>query len=185
MPQSWDIYFPSEGRHTEDFPDTRKIQRLRPCLNPRTRVPVASMITTRPPKPSPQNKDGYGQKEREQIPSFVIEFETRPTDREDCVYKVATRQNGIDTATGKWRDLRKGVKQGTCVVCNEKNASTRWRSWMSRKVAYSIPDGVIGIFHLHNPSGRNMALESTQPLTEMSKKQSRYRPGVAQSVPGS
>jgi hypothetical protein len=29
-----------------------KIQRLRPSLNPRTRVPVASMLTTRPPKPS-------------------------------------------------------------------------------------------------------------------------------------
>jgi hypothetical protein len=29
-------------------------------------------------------------------------------------------------------------------------------------------DGVIGIFHLHNPSGRTMALGSTQPLTEMS-----------------
>ena len=43
---TWDrfFYFPSEGRHTEDFPDTRKI--------PRTRVPVASMLTTRPPKPS-------------------------------------------------------------------------------------------------------------------------------------
>ena len=26
------------------------------------------------------------------------------------------------------------------------------------KVAGSIPDGVIGIFHLHNPSGRTMAL---------------------------
>ena len=51
---TWDIlfYFPSEGRHTEDFPDARKIQWLRPGLNPRTRVPVASMLTTRPPKPS-------------------------------------------------------------------------------------------------------------------------------------
>ena len=51
---TWDIlfYFPSERRHTEDFPDARKIQRLRPGLNPRTRVPVASMLTTRPPKPS-------------------------------------------------------------------------------------------------------------------------------------
>jgi hypothetical protein len=51
---SWDIlfYFPSEGRHTEDFSDARKIQRLRPGLNSRTRVPVASMLTTRPPKPS-------------------------------------------------------------------------------------------------------------------------------------
>jgi hypothetical protein len=27
---------------------------------------------------------------------------------------------------------------------------------------------VIGIFHLYNPSGRNMALGLTQPLTEMS-----------------
>ena len=50
---------------------------------------------------------------------------------------------------------------------------TRWRSWLrhcatSRKVAGSIPDGVIGFFHLHNFSGRAMALGSTQPLTEMS-----------------
>jgi hypothetical protein len=32
----------------------------------------------------------------------------------------------------------------------------------------SIPDGVIGIFHWHNPSGRTMALGSTQLLTEIS-----------------
>jgi hypothetical protein len=38
----------------------------------------------------------------------------------------------------------------------------------SRKVAGSIPDGVTGIFHRHNPSGLTMALASTQPLTEMS-----------------
>ena len=31
-----------------------------------------------------------------------------------------------------------------------------------------IQDGVIGIFHWHNPSDRTMALESTQPLIEMS-----------------
>jgi hypothetical protein len=47
------------------------------------------------------------------------------------------------------------------------------RSWLrhcatSRKVAASIPDGVIGIFHWHNLSGRTMALRSTQPLKEMS-----------------
>jgi len=50
---------------------------------------------------------------------------------------------------------------------------TRWRSWLrycaiSRKVAGSIPDYVIRIFHCHNPSGRTMALRLTQPLTEMS-----------------
>jgi hypothetical protein len=31
-----------------------------------------------------------------------------------------------------------------------------------------IPDGVIGMFHWHNPSSRTMALGSSQPLTEMS-----------------
>jgi len=35
----------------------------------------------------------------------------------------------------------------------------------NRKVTGLIPAGVIGIFH---PSDRNMALGSTQPLTEMS-----------------
>jgi hypothetical protein len=50
---------------------------------------------------------------------------------------------------------------------------TRWRNWLrhcatSRKVAGSIPDGVIAYFHWHNPSDRTMALGSTQPLTEIS-----------------
>jgi hypothetical protein len=62
MPQSWDMghifYFPSEGRHAENFYRTGKIQRLRPGLNPRTRVPESRMLTTRPPKPSrPTLKD--------------------------------------------------------------------------------------------------------------------------------
>ena len=37
----------------------------------------------------------------------------------------------------------------------------------NREVAGSIPDGVIEIFHWHNPSDRTMVLGSTQPLTEM------------------
>ena len=50
---------------------------------------------------------------------------------------------------------------------------TWWRSWLrhcatSQKVVGSIPDGVTGIFHWHNPSGRTMALGLTQPLPEMS-----------------
>jgi hypothetical protein len=50
---------------------------------------------------------------------------------------------------------------------------TRWHSWLRhfatiKKVAVSIPDGVTGIFHLHNPSDRTMALGLNQPLTEMS-----------------
>jgi len=35
----------------------------------------------------------------------------------------------------------------------------------NRKVAVSIPGGVIGIFHLNNPSDHTMVLGSTQPLT--------------------
>jgi hypothetical protein len=38
------------------------------------------------------------------------------------------------------------------------------------KVAGSIPDGVIGIFHRHYPSGPTMDVGSTQPLTEISAK---------------
>jgi len=57
-------------------------------------------------------------------------------------------------------------------ACNSSGAR-RWRSWLwhcaaSRKIAGSIRDGVIGIFHLYNPSDRTMAVGSTQPLTEMS-----------------
>jgi hypothetical protein len=48
---------------------------------------------------------------------------------------------------------------------------TRWRSWLrhcatSRKVSGSIPDGVIGIFHWHNPSSCTKALGLIQPLTK-------------------
>ena len=51
---------------------------------------------------------------------------------------------------------------------------TRWRSWLrrcatNRKVAGSIPSGVTGIFHWHNPSRRTLALGLTQSQTEMSK----------------
>jgi hypothetical protein len=39
----------------------------------------------------------------------------------------------------------------------------------NRKVAGSIPDGIIEIFHSYkNSSDRSMVLGSTQPLTEMS-----------------
>ena len=47
-----------------------------------------------------------------------------------------------------------------------------WRSCLRhsatiRKVARSIPNGVVSIVHWHNPSGRTMTLGSTQPVTEM------------------
>jgi len=54
--------------------------------------------------------------------------------------------------------------------CYVGTAVVQWlrRCATNRKVAVSIPDGVSGIFHLHNTSDRTMALGSTQPLTEMS-----------------
>ena len=60
------------------------------------------------------------------------------------------------------------------IICISYNSTTgtRWRIWSrhcatNRKVAGSIPDGVIGNFHWHNPSSRTIALGLTQPLTEM------------------
>jgi hypothetical protein len=49
----------------------------------------------------------------------------------------------------------------------------QWYNWLrhyatSQKVAGSIPNEVIGFFIWPNSSSRTMALESTQPLTEMS-----------------
>ena len=60
----------------------------------------------------------------------------------------------------------------------------RWCSWLmhcvtSRRVAGSIHDGVIGIFHWHNPSGRIMTLRSIQPLTEKSTSNISWRVKVA------
>jgi hypothetical protein len=39
---------------------------------------------------------------------------------------------------------------------------------VSRKVAGSIPDEVIGFFNRHNPSSPTMTLGLTQPVTEVS-----------------
>jgi hypothetical protein len=58
-------------------------------------------------------------------------------------------------------------------VNNYQHMGLQWRSWLghcaaNQKVVGLIPDGVIGIFHWHNPFSCTMALGSTQPLTEMS-----------------
>jgi len=49
----------------------------------------------------------------------------------------------------------------------------------SRKFVGLIPDGVVGIFHRHNPSGCTMSLGLTQPLTEMSTRNISWRVNVA------
>jgi hypothetical protein len=63
--------------------------------------------------------------------------------------------------SGVWFPSRQEIF--TCIFRKLFRGSTRYRS---SKVAGSIPDGVIGIFHWHNPSCRSMALGWTQPLTE-------------------
>ena len=61
MPQSWDMGQiilpppPEEGMLRIFTPV--KIQRLRPGLKPQTWVPEASMLTTRPPKPSAPSQE--------------------------------------------------------------------------------------------------------------------------------
>jgi hypothetical protein len=63
-----------------------------------------------------------------------------------------------------------------CIIFDsykKKKMGTRQRSWLrhyatSWNVAGSIPHEVIEFFNLPNPSSRNMALGSTQPLSELS-----------------
>jgi len=67
---------------------------------------------------------------------------------------------------------------------NLDSGGTRWRRWLRhytkfRKVAGSIPDGVNGNFHSHNPSGRTMAQGLTQPLAEKSTRNIPRRVKVA------
>ena len=76
------------------------------------------------------------------------------------VHKLRTRISSFALLhTYKWvilTDWRTAVAQRLrCCVTN-------------RKVTGSIPAGVSVIFHWHNPSGRTVALGSSQPLTEMS-----------------
>jgi len=61
------------------------------------------------------------------------------------------------------------VHEDSCLVgCVAGLLGERFWIFLSWKVAGSISDGVIGIFHWHNPSIRTMALGLTQPVTEMS-----------------
>ena len=61
-----------------------------------------------------------------------------------------------------WNFLQTSTLLGTAVAQQLRCCAT------IQNVAGSIPDGVFGIFHWHNPSDRTVALGSTQPLTEMS-----------------
>ena len=65
------------------------------------------------------------------------------------------------------------ITNTTTTSSSSTTRGTRWRTWLRhcakiRKVAGSISDGVIENFHWHTPSSRTVAVESIQPLTEMS-----------------
>jgi hypothetical protein len=57
--------------------------------------------------------------------------------------------------------------------CTDWSRGTHWHGWFRhyaarRKISGVIPDGVVGIFHWRDRSGRTMALGLTHPLTEVS-----------------
>ena len=96
----------------------------------------------------------------------------------DMRYNLWTEKSVLEIARcGRW----------ILDVCLPLLGVTRWRSWLrqcttGRKVAGSIPDRVIGIFHWHNPSGRTMALGLTQPLTGMSTRNTSLGAGRGRCV---
>ena len=58
----------------------------------------------------------------------------------------------------RWKIMRQAEKR--ILIRTWYWRGPRWRSWLrhcatSQKVAGSIPDGVIGIFHWHNPGGKS------------------------------
>jgi hypothetical protein len=73
---------------------------------------------------------------------------------------------GMNLPSFRWTYLRliyiDIMKHGGTHLC-----SWLWHCATSCMVACSIPNGVAGIFHWHNPSSCIMVLGSTQPLTEM------------------
>jgi len=124
------------------------------------------------------------------IRQFPLHFTLRAsscaiTFQPNCTIKCVLLVVEVNAATGLVYVVRaKSTKfdlhadNMKCTTRNEELISTPtynywWRSWLrhyatSRKVAGSISDGVIGIFHWHCPFSRTMALGLTQPLTEMS-----------------
>jgi hypothetical protein len=96
---------------------------------------------------------------RNRGPGHVIAFTDRSCCKSFSHPSVEGAEGLCQQGASCWLEL---LLRNLCAV-------SRLRHWAtSRKIAGSIPDCVIGIFHWHNPSGRTMALGSTQPRTEMS-----------------
>ena len=88
-----------------------------------------------------------------------------------------------------WKEWRREIiLKWTPKVCTQhlfgSFRCTRWLSSLrhcatSREFVGSIPDGVTGILHLHNPSCRTMALGSNQLLREISTRNTSWGVKVA------
>ena len=81
------------------------------------------------------------------------------------------KADNLITILGHFHVISEYCNRIIVIYCYE--VGTAVAQWLrlcatSRKVAGSIPDAVIEIFHSHNPSDSTMALGTTQPLTEMS-----------------
>jgi hypothetical protein len=99
-------------------------------------------------------------------------------------WKKNTRSYRVENPfwKGLWKCRKRDNMKNECIDSNflgghfrsrghAAGSAVGWETALpSRKFAGSIPDGVIGNFHWHNPSDSTMALGSTQPLTEMSSR---------------
>jgi len=115
-------------------------------------------------------------KEMEKLPHYrlssVVYFQKTETNAR-CFLRRQDNPEVNYRATRMFRDSGGMFIEKIPHSATQQQARCWWRRWLrhcatSRKVAGSIPVGVIAIFHCHNPSGRTMALGLTQPLTEMS-----------------
>ena len=110
------------------------------------------------------------------FPEFLIAFGMRLWENQPSMYKLFRQYNDNSEfflvfvkQSWYWQLLQIICKALIDALCS-RQLGVQWLRCCAtnRKVAGSIPDGVIGIFHSHNPSDRTTALGSTQPLTEMS-----------------
>jgi len=63
-----------------------------------------------------------------------------------------------------------------CAICGARGGAVGWGTALQvGRSRVRFPMVTLDFFHWHNPSGRTMALGSTQPLTEMSSRNVSWR----------
>ena len=92
-------------------------------------------------------------------------FPLRATFWRPLLYRMVSLITTIHCNCEPWT----GLFKPTTSEHGGSSSAVDWDCATCRKVAGSIPDIFIGVSHWRNPSGRSVALGSTQPLTGMSK----------------